>query len=119
MTRVRTARAERIAELNDQLRKNPLDRSLGQVLISSGIVAGGADFQAKVLTAVARMQRGDFTEGNDSYGERDFNSFAVDAGLCFFKIDYYAKSDLCAPSDDPADPEKTERILTVMLADEY
>ena len=91
MSPVITARAERIAELNDQLRNNPLNRSLGQVLLSSGIVAGGADFQAKVLTAVARMQRGDFTEGNDPYGERDFNSFAADARLCFFKIDYYAK----------------------------
>ena len=119
MTRVRTARAERIAELNDQLRKNPLDRSLGQVLISSGIVAGGADFQAKVLTALSRMQAKDFKEGNDPYGERDFNSFTVDAQICFFKIDYYAKGDLYAPSDDPTDLEKTERILTVMLADEY
>ena len=119
MTRVITARAERIAELNDQLRKNPLNLSLGQVLISSGIDAVGTDFKAKVLTALACMHTEDFTEGNDPYGERDFNSFAVDARLCFFKIDYYAKGNLCAPSEDPADPNKTGRVLTVMLADEY
>ena len=119
MTSVKSARAERIAELNDQLRKNPLNRSFGQVLLTSGINAGGADFKAKVLTALASMQAKEFKEGNDPYGERDFNSFTVDAQLCFFKIDYFAKGDLCAPSDDPADPEKTERVLTVMLADEY
>lgn len=112
MTSLKSARVKRSAELNDQLRKNPLNRSLGQVLISSGI-------EAKVLTALARIQTEDFKEGNDPYGERDFNSFAVDAQIYFFKIDYYAKGDLCAPSDDPADPEKTERVLTVMLADEY
>ena len=41
MTRVKTARAKRIAELNDRLRKEPANRSLGQVLISSGINARG------------------------------------------------------------------------------
>lgn len=119
MTTVKTARAKRIAELNDQLRKEPANRSLGQVLISSGINARGAEFRAMVLTAVASMQAKDFKKGNDPYGERDFNSFTVAAKLCLFKIDYFAKRNLGAPSDDPADPDKTERVMTVMFANEY
>lgn len=119
MTRVKTARVKRIAELNDRLRKESANRSLGQVLISSGIAARGAEFKAMVLAALAGMQAKDFKKGNDPYGERDFNSFTVDAKLCLFKIDYFAKGDLRRPSEDPADPAKTERVLTVMLADEY
>jgi hypothetical protein len=119
MTRVKTARAKRIPELNCRLRKEPANRSLGQVLISSGINVRGAEFRAMVLTAIASMQAKDFKIGNDPYSERDFNSFTVAAKLCLFNIDYYAKGNLQKPSDDPADPAKTERVLTVMLADEY
>jgi hypothetical protein len=35
-----------------------------------------------------------------------------------FKIDYYDKG-LSFHSPDPADPTVTERIITVMLAEEY
>ena len=119
MTKVKPARAKRIAELNDELRRNPTNQTLGQILLSSGVAARGSEFRAMVMTALARMQAKDFKKGNDPYGERDFNSFTIDARLCFFKIDYFAKGNLCAPSEDPADPSKTERVLTVMLADEY
>ena len=112
-------RRRRIAELNDQLRKNPMNRALGEVLLSRGVAARGAEFKAMVLTALARMQAKDFKRGNDPYGERDFNSFAIDGKLCLMKIDYFAKDDLRRASDDPADPAKTTRVMTVMLADEY
>lgn len=119
MTTRRNARPKRIAELNDKLRREPLNRSLGQVLVSSGIAAEGETFKAETLTKLAAMTPKDFKKGNDPYGERDFNSFSVGGRLCFFKIDYYAKGDLRLASDDPADPSKTERVMTIMLADEY
>jgi len=119
MTTRTDPRAKRIAALNDQLRRNPVNRALGQVLLSSGIAARGAEFKAMVFMALARMQAKDFKRGNDPYGERDFNSFTIDGKLCLMKFGYFAKDDLRRASDDPADPAKTTRVMTVMLADEY
>jgi hypothetical protein len=39
--------------------------------------------------------------------------------LLFFKIDYFAKGDLRLASEDPADPAVTERVMTIMFANEY
>jgi hypothetical protein len=52
------------------------------------------------------------------YGEHDFGSFEADGQLIFFKIDYYDKA-LTAHSPDPSDPSFTERVITIMLAEEY
>jgi hypothetical protein len=51
-------------------------------------------------------------------GEHDFGNFEVGAVTYFFKVDYYAP-DMEGGSEDPADPEKTTRVLTIMRADEY
>jgi hypothetical protein len=48
----------------------------------------------------------------------DFGSFKADGAVIFFKIDYYDKA-LAAHSPDPADPSVTERVITIMLAEEY
>ena len=40
------------------------------------------------------------------------------AKTIFFKIDYFDRT-LIHHSPDPADPAVTERVITIMLADEY
>ena len=50
--------------------------------------------------------------------KHDFGSFDADGHTIFFKIDYFDK-DLKYHSPDPADPTVTERLITIMLAEEY
>ena len=104
---------ERIRELNDALRR---DSEGGQVLITSGVEALGADSVGQILAAVAGFQ--DFTPDNDPYGEHDFGALTFSGRKIFWKIDYY-DNDLKMASPDPADPIVTSRVLTIMLAEEY
>jgi hypothetical protein len=55
---------------------------------------------------------------DDPHGEHDFGAFGFDGHQVFFKIDYYDKT-LTYHSPDPADPAVTERVITIMLAEEY
>ncbi|WP_292533133.1 DUF3768 domain-containing protein [Methylocystis sp.] len=59
-----------------------------------------------------------FTQDNDPHGEHDFGSFELAGRTFFWKIDYYDPN-LEFGSEDPGDPTKTTRVLTIMLADEY
>ena len=84
--------------------------------LTAGIAALGAEAVARVVKTIAVYD--DFCNANDPYEEHDFGSFEVDGHKIFFKIDYYDKSRSCH-STDPFDPSVTERVITIMLADEY
>jgi hypothetical protein len=72
--------------------------------------------KAKALLLVASFDQ--FTEGNDPFGEHDFGSFELADRTFFWKIDYYDQR--CEfGSEDPSNPERTTRVLTIMLASEY
>jgi hypothetical protein len=51
-------------------------------------------------------------------GEHDLGAFEAEGHMIFFKIDYYDKSHTYH-SPDAADPFVTERVITIMLAEEY
>ena len=106
-------RAERIARLNDELRKNG---NGGQILITRGVQALAGFDADKLRTALTAFD--EFDPFNDPHGERDFGSLDVFGGELLFKVDYYAP-DLVFGSNDPADPTVTHRVLTVLLAEEY
>ncbi len=55
---------------------------------------------------------------NDPHGEHEFGNFELAGRTFFFKIDAY-DTEMRYGSPDPADPAKTTRVLTIMLADEY
>jgi hypothetical protein len=103
-----------IAGLNDLLRTTFLT---GRVVITEGIRGLSPDTVSDILTQVRAFNA--FTPDNDPYGEHDFGSIEhADAGRVFWKIDYYDPT-LTAGSEDPADPKRTTRVLTIMLAEEY
>jgi hypothetical protein len=103
----------RIRVLNDNFRSTFVG---GQVLMTAGVAALPLDTKARVLLAVQHFSQ--FSADNDPHREHDFGSFEIDGERYFFKLDYYAL-DMDGGSEDPADPEKTTRVLTIMRADEY
>ena len=84
--------------------------------MTRGVAALPEGELAQVLECVRRFD--DFTKDNDPHGEHDFGNFKLAGQTYFFKVDYFAP-DMEGGSEDPADPEKTTRVLTIMRADEY
>ena len=105
--------AGKIRELNDRFRTT---MSGGRVMLTAGVDALPSDVKAMVIRRVATFS--EFTPENDPHGEHDFGSFTVAARKFFWKIDAH-DADMRYGSEDPADPSKSTRVLTIMLAEEY
>jgi hypothetical protein len=110
----------RIRALNDALRARVgfvfCGNAPGRIFITRGIAALSPPEQAQIAARVRDFD--DFSEDNDPHGEHDFGAFDFDGRRIFWKIDYYDPS-LERGSEDPADPQKTTRVLTVLLAEEW
>ena len=106
-------KTSRIRALNDELRHNLTD---GMAVMTLGIAALGREAVARIVKTISVFD--DFCNANDPYEEHDFGAFEAEGHTIFFKIDYL-DSTLTFHSPDPADPTVTERVLTIMLAEEY
>lgn len=106
-------RAEAIARLNDHLRKTATG---GKIMVTRGVLAISGYNSPELAEALATYDA--FDADNDPHGERDFGDLTLWDTDLFWKIDYY-DVDLKFGSDDPADPDKTKRVLTVMLTSEW
>lgn len=113
MTKPDPSRTATIRDLNDRFRQTLQG---GTVLVTAGIMALGDEAQARILAAVQTFDA--FDDSNDPWQEHDFGALDCEGERVFFKIDTY---DLARAmhSEDPADPGKTERVMTIMLAGEY
>jgi hypothetical protein len=113
-----TDQSARIAELNDRFRNG--DTTIpGQIVHTIGIktlISGNPIRSTFLLAAIRSFDR--FTADNDPHGEHDFGSLEFEGEKLFWKIDYYDPV-LGFGSQDPADPVRTHRLLTIMLAEEY
>ena len=104
---------DRIRALNDGLRQ---DLRGGRAVMTPGVAALGQEAVQRLVRAIALFD--DFGTANDPHGEHDFGAFEFDGTPVMFKIDYFDK-DLNLHSPDPADPAVTERVISLMLAEEY
>jgi hypothetical protein len=105
--------AAKIRELNDRFRTTMTG---GRVMMTAGVDALPSDVKAMVIRRVATFT--EFNADNDPHGEHDFGSFSLSSRKFFFKLDYF-DANMEFGSEDPADPSKTTRVLTIMLAEEY
>jgi len=104
---------DRIRELNDAFRTTLRG---GRAVMTSGVSELPDCVKAEAMVQVAAFS--DFMPDNDPHGEHDFGSFTLVGRKFFWKIDYY--DERCEfGSEDPADPAKTTRVLTIMLSHEY
>ena len=103
----------RIRALNDDLRQHLTG---GTAVITLGVAALGAEAVERIVKTIAVFD--DFCHANDPHEEHDFGSFEADGHLIMFKIDYLDR-DLSMHSPDPADSSVTQRVITILLAEEY
>ena len=108
----------RIRELNDQFRQSIGTASpLGKIYMTAGVVALGEPFGLRTIAAIKAFDA--FTSDIDPHNEHDMVRVTVDAVIVWGKIDYFSSDDPDLGSEDPADPAKTERVMTIMLPEEY
>ena len=105
--------SDRIRALNDNFRTAFVG---GRVVMTASLSELPIVTKAQVISAVQSFSN--FTKDNDPHREHDFGDFQIEGETYFWKIDYYALG-MVGGSEDPADPEKTTRVLSIMRADEY
>src|SRR4051795_9818838 len=104
---------ETIRALNDTFRTTLTG---GKVLMTAGVNALPSDMKAAVIQRV--MTFSEFNEENDPHGEHDFGNFTLAGRKFFWKIDAY-DAEMRFGSEDPSEPSKTTRVLTIMFVEEY
>lgn len=102
-----------IAALNDRLRIQSMG---GRIMLTQSVVGLNDIKRAQVLRAIRTFS--DFNDGNNPHGERDFVAVEVCGETYFCKIDYCAP-DMEHGSEDPSDPKKTVRVMTIMHSSDY
>ena len=102
-----------IALQNDNFRKH---LSQGTLVLTQGIRSNTPDDIKEIITKVRTFDT--FDENNDPYGERDFGAFDYNGKRIFWKIDNYDREFLYL-SPDVSNPRLTNKVLTIMYAEEY
>lgn len=111
-------RDETIARQNDRFRQTfGADFTIpGRVVVTAGVEAKGGALLQKLMVAVVGFD--DFSEDNDPYGLRDFGIVTIDGIKVYWKLDLYDPSYEWG-AEDPANPARTRRVLTLLLPEEY
>lgn len=103
----------RIRQLNDQARRTLTGAT---VVLTRAVYGMDVERKYAILARVASFE--DFSPENDPHGEHDMGFFECDGQAFFFAFSYYDSS-LQDSSEDPSDPGKTARVLTIGFAEDY
>jgi Protein of unknown function (DUF3768) len=113
-------RRAKIAELNDQVRKDAgLPTSHFQatnphrVLITAGVAALPLEDQIAICRKVREFNA--FDDDNDPHGEHDFGIVKHGGSSVYWKIDLYEAPSVKAADEVPV----VTRVLTILFATEY
>lgn len=102
-----------IALQNDNFRKH---LSQGTLVLTQGIRSNTPEDLKEIITKVRTFDN--FDENNDPYNEHDFGAFDYKGKRIFWKIDNYDQKFLYL-SPDVSNPRVTNKVLTIMYAEEY
>ena len=102
-----------IAAQNDDFRKH---LSKGTLVLTQGIRSNTQEDLKEIITKVRNFDA--FDNDNDPYHEHDFGAFDYKGRKIFWKIDNYDREFLYI-SPDVSNPRVTNRVLTIMYAEEY
>ena len=102
-----------IAAQNDDFRKH---LSRGTLVLTFGIRANSSEDIKAIITKVRNFDT--FDNDNDPYKEHDFGAFDYKGRKVFWKIDNYDRKFLYL-SPDVSNPRVTNKVLTIMYAEEY
>ncbi|MEM8528623.1 MAG: DUF3768 domain-containing protein [Bacteroidota bacterium] len=108
-------RSKRIAQLNDELRQT-FNLLVGHIFLTKGFSTLPREDQIHIFGLIKAFN--DFSADNDPHEKHDFGEVQYKNEKVFWKIDYY-DSTMREHSKDAADPEKTTRVMTIMLVNEY
>jgi hypothetical protein len=87
-------------------------------MLTHNVAALPLDMQRVILETVKTFD--DFGIDNDPYHEHDFGAFELYETRFFFKIDTYEKgTDYTVGAEHPENATTTDRVLTIMFADDY
>ena len=85
-------------------------------MMTQGIQAMGEKAVQEIMAKIRAFS--DFNKNNDPHKEHDMGKFTHNGETILFKLDYYDKAMEYA-SPDPADPNVTTRVMTIMTGFEY
>lgn len=102
-----------IAIQNDDFRKH---LSKGTLVLTQGIRSNTSEDIQAIITQVRTFDK--FDENNAPYNEHDFGAFDYKGKKIFWKIDNYDRKFLYL-SPDVCNPKLTNKVLTIMYAEEY
>ena len=109
----KAAEIKRIRVLNDAFRKSAKG---GKVVAAASLWALPKQIIAQALSKMRSFD--DFNVDNDPFGEHESGCFEVSGLKFFWKIEAFDRQFRYA-SSSPADPKKTRRVITLMLAGQH